>query len=128
MIGKHVVVIGGRLHGCQTAEFLVDLGKRVTIVDTGTRDEIGDGLVEVFLKPYLLYWLEDHGVEFVTEVGCEEVTADGLWSARKDGSRALPARRHGHDRAAARPQPRGRDALRRTCARGGDIGDAPTRS
>ena len=52
-VGKNVVIMGGRLHGCQTAELLVHRGRKVTIVDTGTREEIGEGLIEVFLKPYL---------------------------------------------------------------------------
>lgn len=87
LVGKDVVVIGGRLHGCQTAEFLVHCGRRVTIVDTGSPDLIGDGLVEVFLKPYLLYWLEDHGVEIVSDVRCEEVTGQGLVVTMADGTR-----------------------------------------
>jgi 2,4-dienoyl-CoA reductase (NADPH2) len=92
MIGKRVVIMGGRLHGCQTAEYLIGLGKQVTIVDTASRDEIGEGLLEVFLKPYLLYWLEDSGVEFVTDVTYERVTAEGLVVKTADGtSRLLPA-------------------------------------
>lgn len=67
-IGENVLIMGGRLHGCQTAEFLVKRGRKVTIVDTGTQKDIGDGLIEVFLKPYLLYWLADKGVEIITEV------------------------------------------------------------
>jgi 2,4-dienoyl-CoA reductase (NADPH2) len=92
MIGKRVVIMGGRLHGCQTAEYLIGLGKQVTIVDTGSRDQIGEGLLEVFLKPYLLYWLEDQGVEFVTDVTYERVTSEGLVVRRADGTtRTLPA-------------------------------------
>jgi 2,4-dienoyl-CoA reductase (NADPH2) len=78
MIGKRVVIMGGRLHGCQTAEYLIGLGKKVTIVDTASEAEIGKGLLEVFLKPYLLYWLKDQGVEFVTEAEYRRVTAQGL--------------------------------------------------
>jgi 2,4-dienoyl-CoA reductase (NADPH2) len=77
-IGKRVVIMGGRLHGCQTAEYLVHNGRKVTIVDTGTREEIGEGLIDVFLKPYLMYWLEDHGTEFITEAQYQEVTKKGL--------------------------------------------------
>jgi 2,4-dienoyl-CoA reductase (NADPH2) len=92
MIGKRVVIMGGRLHGCQTAEYLIGLGKQVTIVDTASREQIGEGLLEVFLKPYLLYWLEDQGVEFVTDVTYERVTGEGLVVRTKDGaSRLLPA-------------------------------------
>jgi 2,4-dienoyl-CoA reductase (NADPH2) len=85
-VGKNVVIIGGRLHGCQTAEFLVHNGRKVTIVDTGTREDIGEGLLEVFLKPYLLYWLEDHGVEFLTEVKYNQINKKGLVVTTKDGS------------------------------------------
>jgi 2,4-dienoyl-CoA reductase (NADPH2) len=86
-IGKNVVVIGARLHGCQTAEFLVKRGRKVTIVDTVSEKEIGDGLIEVFLKPYLLYWLEDKGVEIIPEVKYEEITKKGLTIRTKDGSK-----------------------------------------
>lgn len=92
MIGKRVVIMGARLHGCQTAEYLIGLGKQVTIVDTGTDQEIGEGLLEVFLKPYLLYWLKDQGVEILTGVTYERVTPDGLVVGLKGGgTRLLPA-------------------------------------
>ncbi|MCW5954500.1 MAG: FAD-dependent oxidoreductase, partial [Propionibacteriaceae bacterium] len=92
LIGKRVVVMGGRLHGCQTAEYLVGLGKQVTIVDTGSEAEIGEGLLEVFLKPYLLYWLKDNGVEFVTDVDYRRVTDEGLVvAAKSDGAERLLA-------------------------------------
>jgi 2,4-dienoyl-CoA reductase (NADPH2) len=86
-IGKNVVIMGGRLHGCQTAEFLVHRGRNVTIVDDGAREEIGDGLLEVFLKPYLFYWLEDHNVEILSEVKYEAVTQKGLVVTTRDGAR-----------------------------------------
>jgi 2,4-dienoyl-CoA reductase (NADPH2) len=88
-IGKNVVIMGGRLHGCQTAEFLVHRGRKVTIVDTGTKAEIGDGLIEVFLKPYLFYWLEDHGVEIIPEVQYKEITRQGLTITTKNGARRV---------------------------------------
>ncbi|MCV2394295.1 FAD-dependent oxidoreductase [Actinotalea sp. M2MS4P-6] len=91
VIGKDVVIMGGRLHGCQTAEFLLEQGKRITIVDTASEDEIGEGLLEVFMKPYLLYWLKDHGVRFVTEVEYESVVHDGLVVRHKDGRKELLA-------------------------------------
>ena len=86
-VGKNVVIMGARLHGCQTAEFLVHRGRKVTIVDTGKKEEIGDGLIDVFLKPYLLYWLEDHGVEIIPEVKYNEVNKEGLVITTNDGTR-----------------------------------------
>jgi 2,4-dienoyl-CoA reductase (NADPH2) len=44
------------------------MNRNITIVDEGTEKDIGDGLLEVLLKPLLMYWLKDHEVEFVTEV------------------------------------------------------------
>jgi 2,4-dienoyl-CoA reductase (NADPH2) len=87
MLGKDVVVIGGRLHGCQTAEFLVKRGRRVTIVDTCLQEQIGDGLLETFMKPWLLLWLEEKGVEILPEVKYEEISRDGLVVTTKDGTR-----------------------------------------
>jgi pyruvate/2-oxoglutarate dehydrogenase complex dihydrolipoamide dehydrogenase (E3) component len=41
-IGKQVVVIGGTIHGCELAEFLIKRGRKVTILHSGT--EIGEGM------------------------------------------------------------------------------------
>ncbi len=91
-VGRNVVIMGGRLHGCQTAEFLVKRGRKVTIVDEGTKERIGEGMLEVFLKPYLLYWLADKGVEIVTEVRYEEITGEGLVVTTREGtSRTIKA-------------------------------------
>jgi 2,4-dienoyl-CoA reductase (NADPH2) len=84
-VGKNIVIIGGRLHGCQTAGFLVKRSRNVTIVDTASEKEIGDGLIEVFMKPYLLWWLADKGVNFLTEVKLNEITENGLTLTTKDG-------------------------------------------
>jgi 2,4-dienoyl-CoA reductase (NADPH2) len=88
-IGKRVVIMGGRLHGCQTAEYLLHLGRRITIVDTGAENDIGDGLLEVYMKPYLMYWLKDHGVNFVTGVEYKEITGEGLVVKTRDGNTKL---------------------------------------
>jgi len=88
-VRKNVVIMGGRLHGCQTAEYLLHFNRNITIVDTGTEKDIGDGLLEVFIKPYLIYWLKDHGVKFVTEVEYKEITSKGLVVKTKDGKTEL---------------------------------------
>jgi len=86
----------------------------VTIVDTGSKEELGEGLLEVFLKPYLLYWLEDQGVEFVTNVHVRAVTKEGL-EVRLPGRHDAPApRRHGrHGTPAQAERGRGRLAIGR---------------
>lgn len=85
MLGKDVVVIGGRLHGCQTAEFLVKRGRNVTVVDTCPQEQIGEGLLETFMKPWLLLWLEDKGVEILSGVRYQEINREGLVVITKDG-------------------------------------------
>jgi 2,4-dienoyl-CoA reductase (NADPH2) len=61
------------------------LGRNITIVDEGTEKDIGDGLLEIFIKPLLMYWLKDHGVKFITEVRYREITDKGLLVTTKDG-------------------------------------------
>jgi 2,4-dienoyl-CoA reductase (NADPH2) len=41
-VGKRVIVIGGRIHGCEMAEFLVKRGRQVTILDEA--DALGEGM------------------------------------------------------------------------------------
>jgi pyruvate/2-oxoglutarate dehydrogenase complex dihydrolipoamide dehydrogenase (E3) component len=75
-VGKWVVIMGGGIHGCQTAEFLIKRGRKVTIVESGPK--IGDGLLAHWLKPQLLDWLEKKDVVFLTDAKYEEVTDKGL--------------------------------------------------
>ena len=84
-VGKNVVVIGARLHGCQTAEFLVKRGRKVTIVDTCKEEKIGEGLLEKFMKPWLLLWLDEEGVSIIPEVRYDKITKDGIIITTKDG-------------------------------------------
>ena len=84
-IGKRVVIMGGNIQGCQVAQFLVKRGRRVTIVDT--TKEIGDGLLETFVKPFLLNWLTEKGVTMMTEVSYEKITDKGLVITTKPGKR-----------------------------------------
>jgi 2,4-dienoyl-CoA reductase (NADPH2) len=84
-IGKKVVIMGGNIQGCQTAEFLVERGRKVTIVDTA--EEIGDGLLEAFVKPHLLNWLDEKGVTMMPGVTYGEITDQGLTITTKEGKR-----------------------------------------
>ena len=77
--------MGGNIQGCQTAEFLVKRGRKVTIVDTA--QEIGEGLLEAFFKPHLLDWLDEKGVEMLPGVQYEEITDHGLIVTMKKGKK-----------------------------------------
>jgi 2,4-dienoyl-CoA reductase (NADPH2) len=84
-LGKKVVIMGGNIQGCQTAEFLVKRGRKVTIVDTAK--EIGEGLLETYVKPHLLDWLEVKGVAMFPGVKYNEITDKGLTVTLKDGKK-----------------------------------------
>ncbi len=84
-VGKNVVIMGGNIQGCQTAEFLVKRGRQVTIVDTA--EEIGDGLLDIFVKPHLLNWLDEKGVAMFSGVKYEEITDKGLTITDKEGKK-----------------------------------------
>jgi 2,4-dienoyl-CoA reductase (NADPH2) len=83
-IGKRVVIMGGTLHGCELAEFLVKRGRKVTIV--GRSEILADGMPEL-IRPYLLTWLEKKGVTIITGAQYEEVTDKGLTIVTKEGAR-----------------------------------------
>ena len=90
-IGKKVIIIGGQMHGCETAEFLVKLGRQVTVIETS--EALGQGAPQVS-RPRLLWWLAkkgalllsgatileiDKGVKIITKEGeRQELTADTI--------------------------------------------------
>jgi 2,4-dienoyl-CoA reductase (NADPH2) len=84
-VGKRVVIMGGGIHGCQTAEFLVKRGRRVTILETGPK--IGEGLLPHLMRPQLLDWLEKQGVIMLANVKYEAITGKGLVFTDSEGKR-----------------------------------------
>ena len=88
-VGKNVVIIGGGIHGCQTAEFLVKRGRKVAIVENGPN--IGEGLLTHLLKPQLLDYLEKKDVVIMANVKYEEITDKGLTIVNEAGERQLIA-------------------------------------
>jgi thioredoxin reductase len=84
-VGKKVVIISGAMRGCQLAEFLVKRGRKVTIVDTGTDETLGEGIVSRWRRNSLIDWLAKKGTIMVTEVKYEEITDKGLVVRDKEG-------------------------------------------
>ena len=70
-IGQKVVIIGGGLVGCETAEYLVAKGKTVTILEI--LDQIATG-VGLSFKDGLIESLTESGVNLLTSVSCEKIT------------------------------------------------------
>jgi thioredoxin reductase len=65
----------------------VKRGRNVTIVDSCPADQIGEGLLETLIKPFLLTWLEEKGVRVIAEATLEEVNKRGLVITTKDGKK-----------------------------------------
>jgi 2,4-dienoyl-CoA reductase (NADPH2) len=83
-VGKKVVIIGGAIQGCETAEFLVKRGREVTIVES--EGALGKGMTPV-MRDHLLLWLEKKGVAAFTGVRkYVEITDKGLSFVTTDGA------------------------------------------
>ena len=81
-MGKRVVVIGGELHGCEVAEFLVRRKRKVTIVEKG--EVLGKGVID-FRLGLLMDWFNRKGVTLRTGVKSMEITDKGLVITTKEG-------------------------------------------
>jgi 2,4-dienoyl-CoA reductase (NADPH2) len=74
-IGKNVVVIGGTIHGCELAEFIIKRGRKVTIVHTGT--EIGEGMTADD-KFQFMRWIAGKNIPVITGAVIEKINDTGL--------------------------------------------------
>ena len=83
-VGERVVIIGGELVGCETAEFLAEKGKEVTVTRRGSEMAIRVG---PSLRPLLLKRLADKGVKLLPGVKYEGITSRGLALTTKEGLR-----------------------------------------
>ncbi len=83
-VGDRVVVIGGELVGCETADYLAQKGKKVTIVRRGPSVAAN---VNPRARDNLLARLSKNGVTMLTGVRYEEITDKGLVITDKEGQR-----------------------------------------
>jgi 2,4-dienoyl-CoA reductase (NADPH2) len=83
-LGKRVVVVGGSIHGCELAEFLVKRGRKVTLIETS--EAMGTEMVETN-RDRLLRWLAQKGVTMMTGVKYEEITDKGIVIRTKEGKK-----------------------------------------
>lgn len=83
--GKTVVVIGGEMVACETAELLADRGKKVTVVRRGPKMAVK---VSPVVRGRLLTRLREKGVVLITGVQkYEEITDEGLTLIDPDGEK-----------------------------------------
>ena len=83
--GESVVVIGGGLVGCETALYLAQKGKKLTIVET--LDSVARDMFEAN-RLHLLKLLADTNVEILTETSVAEITDDSVVIVNKYGKRS----------------------------------------
>jgi len=83
-VGNKVVVIGGELVGCETAEFLAEKGKKVTVTRRGVEMALSVG---PSLRDFFLDRLSEKGVVLLTETRYTEITPEGLVVTTKEGER-----------------------------------------
>jgi len=81
-VGQRVVIIGGGLVGCETAEFLSKHGKKITVIEM--LDEPAAGVGSSF-KPGLISRLAADGVTMMTGVECKKIFAEGVVITARDG-------------------------------------------
>jgi len=72
---QRVVIIGGEMVGCETAEFLAQKGKQVTVTRRGKKMA---QKVTPSVRELLLLRLEELGVRLLPEVDYKEITDSGL--------------------------------------------------
>ncbi|MBU2609085.1 MAG: FAD-dependent oxidoreductase, partial [Chloroflexi bacterium] len=87
-VGKSAVIIGGGMVGCEVAEFLVQKGKKVTILEMQKR--IGQG-INAINRWRSIQRLNQAGVSIETMIQPEEITGSGVTANREGKSYSFPA-------------------------------------
>jgi pyruvate/2-oxoglutarate dehydrogenase complex dihydrolipoamide dehydrogenase (E3) component len=84
VVGSRVIIVGGEMVGCETAEFLAERGKEITVMRRGPEMATAVGPC---LRPFLLARLTEKGITLLTGIKYEEATPSGLIITTKDGER-----------------------------------------
>jgi len=85
-VGQKVVVVGGGLVGCETADYLAQQGKEVTIVEMlrHTARDIGPAA-----RYFLRRRMAAKGIRILTSTTVEEITDEGVKVRSEQGERVL---------------------------------------
>ncbi len=118
--GERVVVIGGELVGCETALYLMEQGKKVTIMRRGPEFATK---VHQFIRGPLLGRLQFKGVSMLTGVEYEEITEAGVVIRTGTGERKIVEADTIVLAAGAVPDTELLDALKGKAARVVSVGD-----
>jgi 2,4-dienoyl-CoA reductase (NADPH2) len=74
-IGKNVAVIGGTIHGCELAEFLLKRDRKVTIIAKDAN--IGEGMTGDDQFQFMR-WIVDQPAKIITNATVSKITGNGL--------------------------------------------------
>ncbi len=81
-VADQVVIIGGGMVGCETAHFLAEAGKKVTVVETLKRMAAD---MSPMVRRRLMDGLRERGVAMAAEVTCQEITESGVTVTTAEG-------------------------------------------
>lgn len=81
--GKNVLVVGGGMVGCETADFLGELGHKVTVIEL--RDEVGADVISEHRK-LLMKNFEEYKIKTITEAKVSGFFKGGVSYISTDGS------------------------------------------
>ncbi|AEM78505.1 NAD(P)/FAD-dependent oxidoreductase [Thermoanaerobacter wiegelii] len=79
--GKDIAIIGGGLTGLETAEYLAEKGKNVTVLEI--KGEVGEGIYPM-VKKLLLNRLKELKVDIITNALIKEISGGKLMYTSKD--------------------------------------------
>jgi len=89
-VGENVVIAGGGLIGCETALFLAQQGKKVTVVEMQSLEEIVAS-APIINMVSLMGLLKKHHLEYHPDVRLERITENSAIVKENDGKeRELP--------------------------------------
>lgn len=88
-VSGSVLVVGGGMVGCETAEFLLEQVKGVTQVTVlEMLDRMANDVSPTY-RPFFLARLKKAGIKMITNVKVEEITEKGVRVSQADGSKSI---------------------------------------
>ena len=74
-LSKNIIIIGGDLVGLELAEFLIERGRSVKVLEPSAA--LGPNL-SIVRRSRVVHLLREHGAELLTQVNIKEITKDGV--------------------------------------------------
>mgnify|MGYP003326023165 FL=1 len=87
-LSKNIVVIGGDLVGLELAEFLVERGRNVKVLEPSA--SLGPNL-SIVRRSRVVYMLNEQGVDLLTNVNIKEICDQEVIFDHKETEKSLPA-------------------------------------